>query len=103
MCVSQCNGNVGICKHAQTHHEHKQVEKLRIYREAELKHGRLAMLAALGWPASEALDKPLASAMGMKSLLVSTPVGVANGVAEQGEALLRAPSLLNGGAFNKYT
>ena len=51
---------------------------------------------------SEALDKPLASAMGMKSLLVSTPVGVANGVAEQGEALLRAPSLLNGGAFNKY-
>ena len=46
---------------------------------------------------SEALDKPLASAMGMKSLLVSTPVGVANGVAEQGEALLRAPSLLNGG------
>ena len=73
------------------------VEKLRIYREAELKHGRLAMLAALGWPASEALDKPLASAMGMKSLLVSTPVGVANGVAEQGEALLRAPSLLNGG------
>ena len=50
------------------------------------------------WPVSEALDKPLASAMGMKSLLVSTPVGVANGVAEQGEALLRAPSLLNGGA-----
>ena len=52
------------------------VEKLRIYREAELKHGRLAMLAALGWPASEALDKPLASAMGMKSLLVSTPVHI---------------------------
>ena len=28
----------------------------------------------------------------------NTQVGVANGVAEQGEALLRAPSLLNGGA-----
>merc|ERR1719478_87285 len=73
------------------------VEKLRIYREAELKHGRLAMLAALGWPVSEALDKPLASAMGMKSLLVSTPTGIVNGVAEGGESLLRAPSLLNGG------
>jgi len=73
------------------------VEKLRIYREAELKHGRLAMLAALGWPVSEALDKPLASMMGMKSLLVSTPVGIVNGVAEGGEQLLRAPSLLNGG------
>merc|ERR1719503_469223 len=45
------------------------VEKLRIYREAELKHGRLAMLAALGWPVSEALDKPIAAALGMKSLL----------------------------------
>jgi len=33
----------------------------------------------------------------MKSLLVATPVGIANGVAEGGEALLRAPSLLNGG------
>jgi len=73
------------------------VEKLRIYKEAELKHGRLAMLAALGWPVSEALDKPLAAALGMKSLLVATPVGIANGVAEGGEALLRAPSVLNGG------
>ena len=73
------------------------VEKLRIYREAELKHGRLAMLAALGWPVSEALDKPIAAALGMKSLLVSTPISQANGVAEGGEALLRAPSLLNGG------
>lgn len=72
-------------------------EKLRIYKEAELKHGRLAMLAALGWPVSEALDKPLAAMLGMKSLLVATPVGIVNGVAEGGEQLLRAPSLLNGG------
>jgi len=75
-------------------------EKLAIYREAELKHGRLAMLAALGWPVSEALDKPLASMMGMKSLLVASPVGIVNGVAEGGDALLRAPSLLNGGLEN---
>ena len=56
--------------------------KLRIYREAELKHGRLAMLAALGWPVSEALDKPIAELLGLTPLLNSA-----------GEA----PSILNGG------
>jgi hypothetical protein len=35
----------------------------------------------------------------MKSLLVATPVGIVNGVAEA-EELLRAPSLLNGGLPN---
>jgi len=59
--------------------------KLRIYREAELKHGRLAMLAALGWPVSEALDKPLAAALHLPALLNF-----------QGEA----PSILNGGLQN---
>jgi hypothetical protein len=59
--------------------------KLRIYREAELKHGRLAMLAALGWPVSEALDKPIAKLLGVSPLLTST-----------GEA----PSVLNGGLEN---
>jgi hypothetical protein len=66
------------------------VEKLNIYREAELKHGRLAMLAALGWPVSEALDKPIADYFGLKTILV----------AGGPEALLRAPSLLNGGLDN---
>ena len=92
-------------------------EKLFIYREAELKHGRLAMLAALGWPVSEALDKPLAGMLGMKSLLVatpeglaqllkgmsplvaSTPVGIVNGAAES-DVLRLAPSILNGGLQN---
>jgi hypothetical protein len=93
-------------------------EKLFIYREAELKHGRLAMLAALGWPVSEALDKPLASMLGMKSLLVATPEGLAqllkgmsplvantpvhgivNGAAES-DVLRLAPSILNGGLQN---
>ena len=59
--------------------------KLRIYREAELKHGHLAMLAALGWPVSEALDKPIAKLVGLAPLLTST-----------GEA----PSVLNGGLEN---
>ena len=68
------------------------IEKLRIYREAELKHGRLAMLAAAGWPVSEALDKPLAAALNMKSLLVGSEGGAAGG-----DALLFAPSVLNGG------
>ena len=59
--------------------------KLRIYREAELKHGRLAMLAALGWPVSEALDKPIAKLIGLTPLLTSSG---------------GAPSILNGGLEN---
>ena len=59
--------------------------KLRIYREAEIKHGRLAMLAALGWPVSEALDKPIAKFLGLSPLLTSTG---------------NAPSILNGGLEN---
>jgi hypothetical protein len=31
----------------------------------------LALLAALGWPMSEAVDKQLAGMLGMKSLLVA--------------------------------
>merc|ERR1719199_1474757 len=49
-------------------------EKLAWYREAEIKHARLAMLAAFGWPVSEILN--------FGNLLT------ADG---------RAPSLLNGG------
>lgn len=52
------------------------------YREAEVKHGRLAMLAAAGWPLSELFDKKLANTLGL------TPVV---------DASDRAPSILNGG------
>jgi len=52
------------------------------YREAEVKHARLAMLAAAGWPISEVLDKKIASVFGMAPLL------------DSGD---RVPSLLNGG------
>jgi Chlorophyll A-B binding protein len=51
-------------------------------REAEIKHSRLAMLAAVGWPLAELWDKTLADAVGLPTLLTKT-----------GES----PSLLNGG------
>ena len=56
---------------------------LLLYREAEVKHGRLAMLAAAGWPASELLHGPISAATGSDSLLAETAG--------------RAPSVLNGG------
>ena len=59
---------------------------LRAYREAELKHGRLAMLAALGWPVSELLQPWLSKAFGAPDLLAISASG-----------LLKAPSVLNGG------
>ncbi|KAJ1485350.1 chlorophyll a/b-binding protein domain-containing protein [Baffinella frigidus] len=58
------------------------VPKLRIYREAELKHGRLAMLAALGWPVAEQFNGPLSKAMGLPSMLTAGGLD---------------PSVLNGG------
>jgi len=38
----------------------KSPKMLRMFREAEVKHARLAMLAAAGWPLSELLDKKIA-------------------------------------------
>mmetsp|Transcript_1887 Transcript_1887/g.2501 ORF Transcript_1887/g.2501 Transcript_1887/m.2501 type:complete len:248 (-) Transcript_1887:152-895(-) len=52
------------------------------YRDAELRHGRLAMLAALAWPMQELLSPSLARGVGEKLLLT-----------EDG----RSPSILNGG------
>jgi len=61
--------------------------KLNGYREAEIKHGRLAMLAAVGWPVSEELQPIIANALGKPDLLV----------AGKDAAAERVPSLLNGG------
>jgi len=74
-------------------------EKLKTFREAEIKHGRLAMLAALGWPLSEEVNGPLAKALGMQSLLV-TGCDAASTSAQCTEVLSRAPSVLNGGLQN---
>lgn len=51
-------------------------------RESEIKHGRLAMLAVVGWPLAELWDKQIAVAFGLQSALT-----------DSGES----PSLLNGG------
>jgi len=58
------------------------IATLKQYREAELKHGRLAMLAAAGWPVSELVQPWLSKAVGAPDLLTA------------GE---KAPSLANGG------
>merc|ERR1719440_922518 len=56
---------------------------LRDYRDAELKHGRLAMLAAVAWPLQEKLNPILAAQLRWPNL-----------VAETGGL---SPSVLNGG------
>ena len=60
----------------------KSKDDLFRYREAEIKHGRLAMLAAAGWPISELFDRKIANLIGAPAVVDATD---------------RAPSLLNGG------
>jgi len=59
----------------------KTKDDLLKYREAEIKHARLAMLAAAGWPLSELFDRKIANVIGAAPALVDD----------------RAPSILNGG------
>eukprot|EP01038_Epipyxis_sp_PR26KG_P009123 gene9123-12306_t len=65
----------------------KTKESLYYYREAEIKHSRLAMLAAAGWPLSELWHKEIASTLGLDSILASDD---------------KAPSILNGGMLNEW-
>jgi len=60
----------------------KSEKDLIQYREAEVKHGRLAMLAAAGWPLSELFDAKIAKVFNLTPIVDATD---------------RAPSLLNGG------
>jgi hypothetical protein len=65
----------------------KSKKTLYWMREAEVKHSRLAMLAAVGWPLSELLHKNLANILQMDSILAVND---------------KAPSILNGGLSNTY-
>ena len=60
---------------------------LRDYRDAELKHGRLAMLAAVAWPLQEQLNPYFAAKLHMPNLVAETgglSPSVLNGGLEQG-------------------
>lgn len=60
---------------------------LRDYRDAELKHGRLAMLAAVAFPLQELINPKLAAAFHMPNLVAETgglSPSVLNGGLEQG-------------------
>jgi len=57
--------------------------RLKFMREAEIRHARLAMLAAAGWPAAELLDAPLAKLVGLTPFV------------EESSGM--SPSILNGG------
>jgi len=60
-------------------------EQLRFMRRAELKHARIAMLAAVGWPLAELIHTKLAYAYDVRPLLM------------YGD---RVPSVLNGGLLH---
>ena len=62
--------------------EYERQRKVKFMREAEIKHARLAMMAAAGWPVSELIDGPLSKLLGLPSVMDAT-----NG---------RAPSVFNG-------
>ena len=47
-------------------------EHLVALRHAEVKHGRLAMIAAIAWPAQELVHPALAKMVGVDDLLAST-------------------------------
>ena len=65
----------------------KDTPTLYYLREAEIKHARLAMLAAAGWPMEELWHRGLAEFLGLESILAE-----AN----------KAPSILNGGLENTW-
>lgn len=65
----------------------KTQKELFAIRESEIKHGRIALLAALGWPLSELYHYTIAEIFGMENLLADGQ---------------KAPSVLNGGLDNTY-
>lgn len=65
----------------------KDKASLQRMREAEIKHARLAMLGAAGWPLSELWHREIADNLGLDSILSTND---------------RAPSVLNGGLSNEW-
>jgi light-harvesting complex II chlorophyll a/b binding protein 5 len=75
------------------------------YREAELKHARLGMLAALAFPVQERLEPVLAKAFNLPDELKETlgrSPSIVNGGLEQGEIPLTIFAFLAGGAIVEY-
>jgi len=75
------------------------------YREAELKHARLGMLAALAYPVQERLEPVLAKAFNLPDELKETmgrSPSIVNGGLEQGEIPLTILAFLAGGAVVEY-
>ena len=66
--------------------DYERQRKVRWMREAEIKHARLAMMAAAGWPMAELLDGPLSKLFGLPYGLEATGG--------------RAPGLFNGHMFD---
>jgi len=75
------------------------------YREAEIKHARLGMLAALAYPVQERLEPVLAKAFNLPDELKETmgrSPSIVNGGLEQGEIPLTILAFLAGGAIVEY-
>merc|ERR1719359_796907 len=77
----------------------------QFYREAEIKHARLGMLAALVYPVQERLEPVLAKAFNLPDELKETlgrSPSIVNGGLEQGEIPLTIVAFLAGGAIVEY-
>jgi len=77
----------------------------QFYREAELKHARLGMLAALAYPVQERLEPVLAKAFNLPDELKETlgrSPSIVNGGLEQGEIPLTILAFLAAGAVVEY-
>merc|ERR1712060_71914 len=75
--------NFDLLLDSATDKERSAAYVMRDYRDAELKHGRLAMLAAVAFPLQEKVNPMLSAKLHMPMLLAETGG--------------RSPSLLNGG------
>merc|ERR1712084_10595 len=79
--------NFDLLLDSATDKERSAAYVMRDYRDAELKHGRLAMLAAVAFPLQEKLNPLLAARFHMPNLVAETgglSTSVLNGGLEQG-------------------